>query len=217
MLCIGGDRRKAVEWMPVPSNLPDLVKREDATVLRHRLVSGLGSRLIGHFGTFGEFTTTSLLTIIPAVLISERRATIILIGKGGCDFVQVLQRNYPGAVGRVLATGALPLDKIPTYLAACHLLIQIYQDGISTRRGTAMAGLSCGLPIITTSGPATEEIWKTSRAVCLASSIEDIADRVSLLLDDQTTLDTLSAAALQLYQERFHRNRMVAAFRSDQP
>jgi glycosyltransferase involved in cell wall biosynthesis len=136
-----------------------------------------------------------------------------MIGPGGPEFVKILERKYPAATGRVFATGILKLDAIPGHLAACDLLIQVYPDGISGRRGTAMAGLSCGVPILTNIGVATETIWETSGAVCLVNSIPEVANRVSVLLDDQVELDRLRECATRLYRERFHVDRMVAAFR----
>ena len=51
---------------------------------------------------------------------------------------------------RVVAPGSLPAAAVTEYLRACDLVIQPYPDGVSSRRGTAMAALANGVPVVTT-------------------------------------------------------------------
>ncbi len=51
---------------------------------------------------------------------------------------------------RVHWTGFLPPMRVSTYLAASDLIVMPYRDGASLRRGTLMAALAHGRPVITT-------------------------------------------------------------------
>ena len=46
-------------------------------------------------------------------------------------------------------------------------MLQPYPDGISSRRTSAMAALSHARPVVTTSGPLTEDVWEASGAAVL--------------------------------------------------
>ncbi len=79
-----------------------------------------------------------------------------------------------------------------------------------------MAGLSHGLPIVTTVGHLTEALWAESGAVALAPA-GDITTMVKLaerLLANKTERNRLSAAAKALYQQRFDLGRTIATLRA---
>jgi hypothetical protein len=94
-------------------------------------------------------------------------------------------------------------------------MIQPYPDGVSSRRTSAMAGLSHGLPIITTTGHNTESFWAESRAVALAPAgdVRSLARLTDLLLADADERGRLKKAAGILYDERFQVKRTVTALR----
>ena len=73
----------------------------------------------------------------------------------------------------MLAAGMTPwlMDaaEVSLHLQACDLLLQPYPEGITARRTTAMAGLAHGVPMVSSSGPLTEDFWADSGAVALAS------------------------------------------------
>ncbi len=79
-----------------------------------------------------------------------------------------------------------------------------------------MAGLSLGLPIVTTSGHLTEPLWSESGAVLLA----DVTDRagfvaqVERLLADAAARERLGESARALYDERFDLRHTIAALRA---
>jgi len=205
---------RRIEWMPVPSNLPQFVDGARVSVLRRRLLSGGQRYLIGHFGTFGGHISSGLRVAIPEILALESGASILLVGRGGSEFASELQRRHIHTVGRVIATGQVEAEAVSEYLSACDLLVQPYSDGISSRRGSAMAGLACGVPIVTTAGFLTEPIWEASGAVCLVKGFKDLAPTVSALLRDDASLALHRAASIELYNSHFHMDRTVAALRA---
>ena len=69
---------------------------------------------------------------------------------------------------RIHWRGYLDDKEVSTYLYACQMIVMPYKDGASLRRGTLMAALAHGRPIITTK-PRTaveelnhgENVWMT--------------------------------------------------------
>ena len=197
--------RRAVEWLPVPSNIPTAVAPQAVADLRRRLAGGRERFVVGHFGTFGEHVTTPLAAILPSLLQADPRQIGILVGRGGERFTADLIRAHPALGGRLCATGILPAGQVAVHLAACDCLVQPYADGVSSRRTSLMAGLALGLPIVTTAGPLTESLWQESGAVVLArsGSPPDVVAAVDALLADDARRRQLCRRAAALYDSRF--------------
>jgi glycosyltransferase involved in cell wall biosynthesis len=54
----------------------------------------------------------------------------------------------------VSALGVLPGEEIVRHMASCDVLLFV-RGGISSRRGSAIAGIACGLPVVALEGPET--------------------------------------------------------------
>jgi glycosyltransferase involved in cell wall biosynthesis len=140
----------------------------------------------------------------------------LLIGKGSDVFGAGLLLENPALRGRIAATGPLDHERTPTHLAACDCLVQPYPDGVSSRRGSLMAGLALGLPIVTNAGPLTDAVWRESDAVALAASPapSDFMDAVEHLLAEPRGMEELGRRAAEMYQKRFALVRTIETLRS---
>jgi hypothetical protein len=94
-------------------------------------------------------------------------------------------------------------------------MIQPYPDGISSRRTSAMAGLSHGLAIVTTTGHNTESFWAESGAVAIsaAGDVGSLTASTKRLLADADERNRLGKAAGMLYDQRFEVKRLIRAMR----
>jgi glycosyltransferase involved in cell wall biosynthesis len=116
----------------------------------------------------------------------------------------------------VLATGTLSDSDLAAHVAACDAMIQPYPDGISSRRTTAMAGLALGVPIVTTSGKLSEDLWRESGAVRLTAvgDYRAMAAETMDLLRRPAARTALRDAGRALYARRFDLNRTIGALRA---
>jgi len=89
----------------------------------------------------------------------------LLLGAGSERFREALVERHPSWSARVHAAGYLSASDLGAHIAACDLFVQPYPDGITSRRTSAMACLSRGRPVVTTSGRLTEPLWAETRAV----------------------------------------------------
>jgi glycosyltransferase involved in cell wall biosynthesis len=107
--------------------------------------------------------------------------------------------------GQLLASGSLEPEEAAAHLAACDLLVQIYPDGISGRRGTLMAGLALGVPIVSNLGALSEDFWRESDAIALACSPApaEVLAQVERVIADESLRLNLSKRARELYARRF--------------
>ena len=201
------------EWLPVPSNVPVIQDFAASEAIRRQYVPA-GGLLLGHFGTYGAPVLTVLEPVLARIAEVNPDQPLVLMGRGSLEFrARILERN-PAWDRNLHATGPLAPQDLSLHLAACDLLVQPYPDGATTRRGSLMAGISHGKPILTTRGVVTESIWEQSRGVALAPAGDTDAFLALLrqLLRDPAERARLAQAGRQLYHDRFDISRTVAAF-----
>jgi glycosyltransferase involved in cell wall biosynthesis len=205
-----------VEWLPVPSAIPMAADSVRSAEIRVRVA---GRRpIVGHFGAHGRLVTALLTELIPA-LAARTDCRVLFIGRGGTESCRELIDRHPALAGRVHATGPLTNEDVSHHLAACDVMVQPYPDGISTRRTSAMAALSHGIPLVTTAGWLTEPLWESSNAVVLApvGRPVDLAAAVAGVLDSTHERARLAGAGRALYEERFALSHTIRALREQAP
>ncbi len=205
----------AVTWLPIPSNLPTRVAPAEVNEARWSLLADSGEVLLGHFGTYGGATTPMLEAALPNLLSRPDRVAVML-GRGSAGFVTALRQRHPRLADRCLARPDLPAHDVARFLAACNLLLQPYIDGVSSRRGSTMAGLALGKAIVTNDGPATEPLWRDHRLVALAPSADGIGlvETVEQLLLDPNECAALGERAAAGYELFFSLRHTVDTLRN---
>jgi glycosyltransferase involved in cell wall biosynthesis len=193
--------------LPIFSNVP---QARDSS--RYRVGSGT---LIGHFGTYGSLITALLKPILLALAADPVEQTILLMGEHSQEFRAGLISEQPRLAHVIQATGRLSAGDLAQRLAGCDLLVQPYPDGVSSRRGSFMAGLANGRPIVTTRGHLTEPLWTETGAVEIvpAGDTEAFVQAARRLRADAAERQRLGYSARTLYRERFDISHTVAALR----
>lgn len=208
-------RRLPFVWLPVASNIPRADDPEGVREVRARYAPG-GELVVGHFGTYGRNIADLLESSVPVLLGDCENVVLLLLGRGGEQLRDRLARDYPGLRGRIHAPGALGAAELSRHVGACDVMFQPYPDGISSRRTSAMVGLSHGLPLVTTTGHLTERLWAASGAAAVAP-VGDVAalnGAAARLLSDAEARKRAGAAASGLYRERFETSKTIAALRA---
>jgi glycosyltransferase involved in cell wall biosynthesis len=205
---------KQIEWLPVPSNLGEvsdpLAVREQRTKL-----AGPQGILVGHFGTYGLHLRKILCAILPKLLNADPNRRVLLLGRGSESFLEELAGSDAVMRNRITALDGVSSNVASASLAACDLVVQPYQDGISTRRGSAMAALAMGVPIVTNEGFLSEPLWRESGVVRLVSgnSPESFVDAVEDLLYADDLRAALSSASRAFYRAHFAVERTLSKLR----
>lgn len=65
------------------------------------------------------------------------------------------EHGFSGNIAGVVGLGVLTAKEVSGWLLGGHLMLAPFVDGVSTRRGSVMAGLAHGLPVATTFGVST--------------------------------------------------------------
>ena len=197
--------------IPIGSNIrapqPDATSR-----LRQRKQWGLGRDqfIIGYFGLMNHSKGLDiLLTSLRALLDADIPALLLLIGGGlgssdptNAEFMrgfnaQIADLRLEQAI---LATGYLEADEaVAAGLTACDVIALPFADGASSRRGSLMAALQYGCPIVTTQPTVPIPVF-------------DSGDCVRLIPRGDAT--ALTAALRELYTQPTERERLGANART---
>ncbi len=209
-------RLETVGWRPVPSNIPVADDPKAVASVRARVCPAGGS-VVGSFSSFSELTGPLLAAALPGVLAGHHDRVGLLIGQGGDRFAARLVAANPGLRGRLVATGPLTAAEVSAHLGACDLIVQLYPDGLTTRRTSLMASLAHGVPVVSNSGHLTEPFWAASGAVTLAAGPGGVASAADRLLADPAERARSGAAGRTLYDLRFALERTIEAIMGPTP
>jgi glycosyltransferase involved in cell wall biosynthesis len=202
-------------YLPVPSNVDTDVLPESVEKIRNTILPPHRKYLIGHFGTYGESISNRLTNILPRIA-EDPDIFIVLLGRGSESYAAKLTQNDPHLGQQIAFRDDLTAQEVALHLSACHLLLQPYPDGASTRRGSLMAGLALGIPIVTNVGFLSEPFWNTTDAI--ERSIDDPIEMVATirkLLANPNRREQLAIAAKSLYQNHFSIEHTIGCLRKE--
>lgn len=187
----------AVTQIPIGSNVaaqPPLTYDREAWRMAHGLRRD--DFVIGYFGFLNQSKGgDTLIEALAALTRSLPTARVLLIGgqAGASDatdagfaarITDLISAHGLGE--RVVRTGYLPEDETSAALLACDALALPYRDGASLRRGTLMAALAHGLPIVSTTGEALPPDLRDGDNIQLVppGSPDHLADALATLSRD---------------------------------
>jgi glycosyltransferase involved in cell wall biosynthesis len=195
-----------VTHLPVGSNIPLI--GTSRTVARERL--GIrGNRLV-----LGLFGTAHASRMLDRVQLAAQRAveagvdaTLLYIGADG-PAVRAAVQALP-----VISAGPLDAAEVSRRLQAVDVALSPFVDGVSTRRGSMLAGLQHRLATVGTRGPLTDTVLdeQDGTALILAdvASPQAFASAVVRLLQDPDLRARMGAAAQGLYIREFSWERIA--------
>jgi len=205
---------RKIGWLPVPSTIPVVRDREATLAVRARFAMP-ESKLLGHFGTYGQLVASRLEPALESILSTDQNARVLLIGRNGERFHDDFVRAHQALASRVFATGALAESDVSIHIGACDVMLQPYPDGITSRNTSALASLAHGKATTTTAGKLSEDLWQRSGAVFLApdQDADALARGTIDLLNDRDRAKAMGCEAVKLYREVFDLEHTIAALR----
>lgn len=156
---------RSVTQIPIGSNITaEPPEGYDPVAWRHTRGLRADDFVIGYFGFLnhskgGDTLIDALATLVTAA----PTARLLLIGgqAGSSDATDRVFAERIAALieqhhlaDRVIRTGFLPEADTSAALLACDVMALPYRDGVSLRRGTLMAALAHGRPIVSTTSEA---------------------------------------------------------------
>lgn len=159
-----------VAHLPVGSNIPHLnCPKPDA---RRQLDLPTDAFVAGIFGTLtgGTRQTDLIAHTMRALRADDPNMHVLYIGPHG----EELRDDLPDLPFH--DAGRLPADRVSVGLTAMDLHVTPFVDGLSTRRGSAMASLQHGVATLSTDGPLTDQMLRDVNGNAVALSPPDAPD-----------------------------------------
>jgi glycosyltransferase involved in cell wall biosynthesis len=195
-----------ITQLPIGSNID---AREPTSLeierIRNALLSNKNGVLLGYFGFLSETKGANILLEALAGLPDHFELVFIGGQTGSSDtsrnreFLARLNGRIEelGIKQRVHWSGFLADEDVSAFLCSCEMMVLPYRDGASLRRGTLMASLAHGCPIVTTLPSVRidelihgENVWMTP-----VDDSDELADAIVHLAEDSALRAKLGAGA----------------------
>ena len=193
-----------VTFVPVGSNIPPLIVEQSASREDHVFtiaVFGVGPER-GEIGEIAEITRT--------VARELGALSVVLLGRGSAEAAPLFRKLTGECAISLLVTGLAPPEEISNYLNRADALLFLRGE-VSTRRGTAIAAIAHGLPVVGYGGKDTN--WPITEAGLILGSVGDIACLAKGLIDlaqDPSLRDSLRDRNRAAYRNYFSWDRVAA-------
>lgn len=147
-------RKRDIFWLPVGSNISRVCLSDDERAeIRRSLGVGADDLLVVMFNPGGAGKMVDLAAKAwRAIRLGHPTASLLLIG---CQESDPPPARFE-APDRVLCTGYVEPAQVSRLLSCADICLAPYIDGISARRGSVIAAIAHGLPIVSTKGRLTD-------------------------------------------------------------
>jgi glycosyltransferase involved in cell wall biosynthesis len=144
---------KNVAFIPVGANFPDVASSGSESTLRQD-----ETPTVAVFGvTGGEAGRLEVSQIVAAVRFAAEKLgklRLLVFGRHADSAQTSLQKGLRDLPVALHVSGVLPANDVARLLRSSDVLLFV-RGPISSRRGSAIAGIACGLPVIAFAGSET--------------------------------------------------------------
>jgi glycosyltransferase involved in cell wall biosynthesis len=188
-----------IHHVPVGSNLPDL--RDHREGARADLGATEETIVLTAFGTGHPSRLSQHLSASATALVEGGHSVVLNnLGAGALE-----PKGVPESV-RIETPGRLDVAALAHRLSATDVFVAPFVDGVSSRRGTFVAALQHGLPIVGTVGPLTDQFLRHEVGAFRLIPVDDgnrFGDTVLELADQPRERESLARGARGLYERQF--------------
>jgi len=202
-----------IELIPIGSNIRPVSPQDyDRQQWRHSLGVADGETLLCYFGFLNASKGGETLFRALSVLLRRGLSVKLLMIGGQVGDSDLTNRTYLervkalgqelGVTDRVLWTGYMPPERVSASFWAADVCVLPYKDGVSYRRGTLMAALAHGMPIVSTEPRVPMDTLVDGQNILLvpADDPDAAADAVEKLIAETPLRARLAQGALALAQ-----------------
>jgi glycosyltransferase involved in cell wall biosynthesis len=207
--------RDKTAFIPVGANCPELPASAFAACPDAKDVT----KTIAVYGvTEGSHTLPEVADIAFAVkqaIQSLCPLRLLVFGRGSKGADSALRSELAGVNVEIETLGLVSPEQVSQALAKSDVLLFV-RGQISSRRGSAIAGIASGLPIVCYSGPET--VWPVTEAGILAAPMGDgraLAVMLQNVLTDERLAGDLRDRSRRAHEKYFSWTAITARFASE--
>ncbi len=198
-------------FIPVGANLPTSGEANS----RNGISTG-GKLSVAVFGiTGGESGRKEIDQIVEAVRFAASRVgnlRLIVLGRNAQSAEAELRKRFRDIAVELHVLGVLPAEDVVRSLSVSDVLLFV-RGHISTRRGSAIAGIACGLPVIAFEGPETAApITEAGLALFSPQRKGDLGNVLLRVLEDEHYRATLAQRSWLAQRQYFSWHAIAARY-----
>ena len=196
-------------FIPVGANLPTSSEANS----RQGISTGGKLSIAVYSVTGGEAGRWEIDNIVEAIQFAAARLgnlRLIVFGRNAQSAERELTERFRDSGVELHVLGVLPPEDVVRSLSISDVLLFV-RGPISTRRGSAIAGIACGLPVIAFEGPETAApITEAGLAIFSPQRKGDLGDVLLRVLQDEHYRASLAQRSL-LAQRQYFSWHVIAA------
>lgn len=206
----GAAPRKPI-FIPVGANLP---APETGWKLRDSRSSAIPSACVFSLSEGRNGEGEAELVAGAALYVSKKIGPlrVVVIGRNSEVARAALRPRLEGSAVDLVIHGILPAEQVVNEIAACDCMLFV-RGPISSRRGSALGGIACGLPVIAREGWETAEpITQAGVVLVPPDATEEFGPALLRVLTDTAYRNLLAERSRRAYAEHFSWRAIAAKF-----
>jgi glycosyltransferase involved in cell wall biosynthesis len=197
-------RRESDVFIPVGANIPVVVATENA---REGSDLGDGVPTAAVFGiTGGDAGVEETQRIVEAVRFAVKqvgRIRLVVLGRNSESAETNLRKALGDVPVEIQVHGVVASERVVGLLSASDVLVFV-RGAISSRRGSAIAGIACGMPVIAWSSAETAPPITDAGVVLISSEDRaQLGDALARVLGDRGYRKALAERSRTAHREFF--------------
>jgi glycosyltransferase involved in cell wall biosynthesis len=190
-----------IVFIPVGANLPS---PERAWSVQKNGADGAST--IGVFSVSldaaGRYEVERIAETVRYAAEKTGKLRLVVLGRNSEKAGTLLQQELSGTSTQVIVHGRLAAEEVVRVLGTCHAML-FTRGQISSRRGSAIAGIACGLPVIAPEGSETAPPVTEAGVVLLpAAARKEFGPALVRVLTDDAYRESLAERS-RVAQERY--------------
>jgi len=197
-------------FIPIGPNLPEcslISWPENPSIIETKRIAifGVTEHDIDH-------EVSQIQSVINRVKVGVPRLELTVLGRGSASARTALEKAFAGHDVKVSILGILPEEEIAGHLAKADALLFV-RGSLSLRRGTLLAAMFCGVPIVGYEGPETEALFKEAGVKTARSGdIQDLASALTRVLSDDKFRQELRHRSKSTFTQHFSWDKIAEQF-----
>jgi glycosyltransferase involved in cell wall biosynthesis len=207
---VPSDCRNGV-FIPVGANLPvpEAAAEPRPSSARHIPTIAVFGITGGEAGKLESEVITEAVRL-AAICIPKLR--LVAFGRHADDSEHFLCEGLRDAAVDVQVSGVLPSEEVVRRLSSSDVLLFV-RGPISSRRGSAIAGIACGLPVIAYGGPETAApITEAGVVLVSPKKKEELGEALVRVLSDREYRTSLAERSRRAYEQYFSWKAIAAQY-----
>lgn len=195
-----------IDWVPIGAAFP--VEKPGETSVRERAGISPDVKLVGLFHPTQMKCADLLNEAWKEMRAKDPSFQGVVLGRTREEMRELLPAI--AADPKCHFTGYLPAAEASLWLSEIYVMLALFQDGISSRRSSAITCLAHGLPVISNRGFLTDRrLFENGPILFCELERQSVAKRVLSLLKDEAFRGQVSTASRKFFELYFSWDRLV--------